>query len=194
MKLTTAESILLPLQRLQKDHDEAAHRDILHLDLYSKLKHMVLHFYKYSGKIQLAYTENDLSKLYNALIDTFIICMASANAMNLSLGKRIHCCENIENIDSLAIALSKKNIHPSPFLSALESMLIIGGKMAKTIESSDHMEHGNPRVEMEALIPELSVAILSTLGKMDGLIEKNIQTRFHNIEKKSIFYRNNTEE
>ena len=43
MKQFSAESILLPLQKLQQSHDEIAHRDILSFDLYKRLKHMVLH-------------------------------------------------------------------------------------------------------------------------------------------------------
>ncbi|BDE74068.1 hypothetical protein HQS1_51920 [Delftia lacustris] len=150
---------------------------------------MVLHFYKYSGNIQLARIEGDLIKLRKNLIDSFIICMASANAMNLSLGEQISCNIEIDDFDKLATHLSQSISHENLFDASLHSILILGGRMAKAIESSDHMEKGDPRAAMEKLVPELARSILSVLGKFEGPIEVDIRARLRAIEQNSIFLR-----
>lgn len=182
----SAENILLPLQKLQQAHDEAAHRDILNFDLYKRLKHMVLHFFKYAGKIEAARSEQNSSALGQILVDTYIICMASANAMNLSLGRAIACDREFSNIDALARHLSKSN-RGDLSGEALRSLLLIGGHMAKAIESADHMERGDPRAVMESLVPQLATAVLGILGSLDGNIENDIKLRLRYVEDKSIF-------
>src|SRR5438270_1487214 len=97
-----AEDVLLPLQRLQQRHDEVAHRDILSFDLYKRLKHMVLHFYKYAGRAEALREGGDLAALGRTLLDAFIICMASANALNLSLGRTIDVHAEDCSLDGLA--------------------------------------------------------------------------------------------
>lgn len=183
----SAEHILLPLQKLQQAHDEAAHRDILNFDLYKRLKHMVLHFFKYAGKIEAARLEGNSPALRKILVDTYIICMASANAMNLSLGRTIACDCEFSDIDALAQALSKSSRGTDLFGEALRPLLLIGGDMAKAIESSDHMERGDPRAMMESLVPQLAAAVLGILGNFDGNIENDIRLRLISVEKKSIF-------
>ena len=37
--------------------------------------------------------------------------------------------------------------------------------LAKAIESSDHMEDGNPRSEMTRLVPELAIALLAVCAR-----------------------------
>jgi hypothetical protein len=189
MTLIPAESILLPMQKLQQTHDEVAHRDILSFDLYKRLKHMVLHFYKYAGKIEIARTQGDMSALRSTLIDTFIICMASANALNLSLGSVIQCDPGTKDLDALSVELGKKIQASDLFLETLRSLLVIGGQMAKAIESSDHMERGDPRTAMEVLVIELTQAILGVLGHLNGHLANDVRARLQAVELKSIFLR-----
>lgn len=188
MKYSTKQ-ILLPLQKLQYAHDEFSHRDILSFDLYKKLKHMVLHFYKYTGKIEVARETRDEEELRRVLLDAYIICMASANALNLSLGDCINTESEVGELDSLARVLAQ-NIHaPDLFLEAVRQFVLIGGKMAKAVESSDHMEQGDPRSQMELLIPKLTEFVLGLLGKMRGGLESDIRNRLAGVEQKSIFRR-----
>jgi hypothetical protein len=189
MRKFSAESILLPLQKLQQAHDEVAHRDILSFDLYKRLKHMVLHFYKYAGKIEAARSDGDLSLLRSVLIDAYIICMASANAMNLSLGEFIRCDAESSDLDSLAHELSKEFQAADIFSEAVKALVIIGGQMAKAIESADHMERGNPRVAMESLVPQLTCSVLGILGHLNGSLDKELRARLRAVELKSIFLR-----
>jgi hypothetical protein len=188
MKQFSAESILLPLQKLQQAHDELAHRDILSFDLYKRLKHMVLHFYKYAGKVEAAREQQDLASLRRTLIDTFIICMASANAMNTSLGRQFSVRAEAATLDALAHELAKDAGSTEDMFSiAGRSLVVLGGRMAKAIESSDHMEEGNPRAEMQELVPALAKVVLSVLGRLSGDLEASVIERLRGVEEKSIF-------
>lgn len=189
MKHCSAESILLPLQKLQQAHDEVAHRDILSFDLYKRLKHMVLHFYKYAGRIETARSTGDSQQLRRTLIDTFIICMASANAMNLSLGESIPEVAEASDLDSLAHELAKKIQSTDLSAEAVSKLVILGGQMAKAIESADHMERGDPRAAMEALVAQLTVVVLGILGHLNGKLDTDVRARLHGVELKSIFLR-----
>lgn len=189
MKHFSAESILLPLQKLQQKHDELAHRDILSFDLYKRLKHMVLHFYKYAGRIEASRSTDDTQQLRRTLIDTFIICMASANAMNLSLGETITDASEANDLDSLAHELGKKIHSTDLYAEAVRALVLLGGQMAKAIESADHMERGDPRASMEELVAQLTVVVLSILGKLNGKLDNDVRARLNGVELKSIFLR-----
>jgi hypothetical protein len=182
-----AESILLPLQKLQQHHDEVAHRDILSFDLYKRLKHMVLHFYKYAGNIESLRESRDAASLRRVLLDAFIISMASANAINLSLGKAMPVMAEEQSLDALAQALAKQLPSQDLFGESVSALVLIGGKMAKAIESSDHMEDANPRAAMTALVPQMTGAILGVLGHLSGGLEADVRSRLRAVEGKSIF-------
>jgi hypothetical protein len=182
-----AEDVLLPLQRLQQRHDEVAHRDILNFDLYKRLKHMVLHFYKYAGKVELARQSSDKLALRRILMDAFIICMASANALNVSLGAHIDDLAESLDVDALANSIARRFPVGDVFGDALQHLVLIGGRMAKAIESSDHMEDGNPRSEMNLLVPELAVALLAVCSRLGVGLESDIRIRLAAVEGKSIF-------
>ncbi len=185
----SAEVILLPLQKLQQHHDEVAHRDILSFDLYKRLKHMVLHFYKYAGKVEQARATSDLTLLRHTLVDVYIICMASANALNLSLGEAIAVEAEADDFDSLAHALAKTMRAADVYGEALKHLVVIGGQMAKAIESADHMEDGNPRAAMSALVPKLAAATLGVLGHLPGGFEADIRRRLAAVEQRSVLAR-----
>lgn len=187
--MNQAERILLPLQRLQQAHDELAHRDILSFDLYKRLKHMVLHFYKYAGKVEEARIRADRDALRRTLVDALIICVASANALNLSLGQAIDTVAETDDLDSLAQALSKKYRPSNLFEDAVQQLILIGGRMAKTIESSDHMEPGNPRAEMQLLVPQLTVSVLGLLGHSEPGLLPAVRERLAAVEAKSVLNR-----
>jgi hypothetical protein len=182
------EGMLLRLQRLQQAHDEVSHRDILSFSLHKRLKHMVLHFFKYAGNIQTASEAGDLEGLRRALVDAFIICMASANAMNLSLGKALGV-DDARDAGAVARLLnaSDDSVRADAFGLALRQLIVIGGRMAKAVESADHMETGDPRERMEALVPQLAASILILLVRQSVDIEAEVRRRFAGIEQKSIF-------
>lgn len=183
----SAEDVLLPLQRLQQAHDEIAHRDILSFDLYKRLKHMVLHFYKYAGKIEVAREVGDVESIRKTLVDTLIICMASANSMNHSIGKALVADAELPTLDALAHVFASDFERAGLGSQAVKSLVVIGGRMAKAIESSDHMESGNPRAEMEELIPLMTRSVLGVLGHYRPGLDEDVRARLAAVEKKSIF-------
>jgi len=185
----TAEDVLLPLQRLQLEHDKLAHFDMLSFDLHKRLKHMVLHFFKYAGRIEAAKDTKDDQALRGTLLDAFVICMATANALNLSLGQHIHASVEEKNIDGLARSLGKNLGDVDPYDESVRSLVLVGGRMAKAVESLDHMEPGDCRATMELLLPELTTLVLRLLGRTSLQVETLIRQRFTKIEDKSIFKR-----
>jgi hypothetical protein len=183
----SAEDVLLPWQRLQQAHDEIAHRDILSFDLYKRLKHMVLHFYKYAGKIEEAREVGDEASIRKTLVDALIICLASANAMNHSIGKDLDAEAESPTLDALAHVFAKDFGRAALDAQAVKSLVVIGGRMAKAIESSDHMEAGNPRAGMEELVPLMTRAVLGALGHLPPGLDEDVRARLAAVERKSIF-------
>ena len=150
---------------------------------------MVLHFYKYAGHVEAARQARDDTALRRVLVDSLIICMASANALNLSLGAQIEEQAEFLDIDALANAVAKHVRVGDAYEDALHHLVIIGGRMAKAIESSDHMEDGNPRSEMTRLVPELAIAMLAVCARTGLGLEGEIRARLAGVEGKSIFAR-----
>ena len=183
------EDALMRLQRVQQSHDELAHRDILSFNLHKRLKHMTLHFYKYSGNIEAARLSGDKAALRRILVDAYIICMASANAINVSLGRALNVSSNLQNLDAVAQSFASPFRGKDVFAEALSQFVLIGGKMAKALESEDHMEDGNPRAVMSDLVPKMATLVLGLLALTGGSIETAVLDRLSAVERKSIFAR-----
>ena len=64
----------------------------------------------------------------------------------------------------------------------IDDILTYGGKMAKVMESTDHMESGNPRAEMSDLIPKLFLALLGYVTPLGIDVEESMAARFKKIE------------
>ena len=182
-----AHAIFLQAQIDQQKHDLRAHRDILNLDTHTRIKHMTLHFLKYAGRLAEAQESQDLNILNRSLLDTFIICLATANTLNLNLGKS--CPLHAESLSKLAESLHRQNSTSADIYNeALFSVVKISGKMAKAIESTDHLEKGDPRSSLEALVADLGLETLRLVGKANISIENDLMDRWKKVEEKSIFY------
>ena len=116
------------LQIAQLEHDERFPREITYLDIQPRLVHMCLHFAKYYGTIvdQMNQPHTDEPKLKQAMVDMFIICLTSANILNLRLS---------DHIDGIVYGLSIE--------SAYVPLAVSIGKFAKALESLDHLEAFN---------------------------------------------------
>ena len=185
--MKSAEAVLLPVQRKQYEHDLRAHRDILHLDTQTRIKHMTLHFLKYAGKIAVCAESGDQGSLRAVIADTIIICLATANSLNVSLADGIP--ERADNLDHLCKILGAEIALDHVFEKALSELVKIAGRMAKAIESMDHLELGNPRSDLESLIKKLASAMLGVAGCLQMTLEADIQQRWDAVEAKSIFSR-----
>ena len=76
---------LARLQWEQFEHDEKYHREIARLTVQDRLKHMALHFAKYSGGLAAGPDEAELRRL---VTDIFVIALSSANILNVRLADR----------------------------------------------------------------------------------------------------------
>src|SRR6516225_9232705 len=78
--------VMLGLQQEQFQHDERFHREITRLSLAARVKHMALHFCKYTGQLATVLQDPENAALRSRTItDSFIISLCSANALNFSL-------------------------------------------------------------------------------------------------------------
>jgi hypothetical protein len=182
-----ASAILLQAQIDQHKHDLRAHRDILNLNTYERLKHMTLHFLKYAGKMAEASESADRALLHKTLLDTFIICLATANTLNINIAKN----STLHAIDLKDLAKSMANSSPSPhdiFEESIKTLLKIAGKMAKAVESTDHLERGDPRASLEELVCNLGLETLKIIGRENSEIQLHLEERWLQVEMKSIFF------
>ena len=147
---------------------------------------MALHFLKYAGKIADAKEREDQAALAAVMTDTIIICLATANALNVSLGVPLTCRAN--DLQDLCDRLVP-DVSSNVFDSALTALVKIAGRMAKAIESTDHLEKGNPREILDAEIVSLTAAMLGIVGRLHVPLSDAIQGRWHAVESKSFFRR-----
>lgn len=182
-----ASAILLQAQIDQHKHDLRAHRDILNLNTYERLKHMTLHFLKYAGKMVEASENSDQPLLHRTLLDTFIICLATANTLNINIGKNsVFHAIDIKNLaETMA---NSSSVPPDIFDESIRVLLKIAGRMAKAVESTDHLERGDPRAALEDHVCNLGLAILKIIGHERIDIQKQLDERWLQVEKKSIFF------
>src|SRR5262245_54774749 len=129
----TRYSELPDLQVEQQRHDDIAHRDILSLGVQDRVKHMVLHFAKYAGHFAEVQETRDEARFIATLVDTFIICLACANALNYKLAEILNRMD-VEPDES-------DSIPENPVIELAKSFFTrfvkTVGPMAKACESLD---------------------------------------------------------
>ena len=177
----------IQMQQLQAQHDTKYHQDIAVLDTQSRLRHLTLHFGKYSGRLARArdLEEGKLrSQLEKTLTDTFIIALSAANVLNL----------NLDEIMKKNVGSSLISEYPTDSITSLEKIrektmygLVIGqSDLAKALESMDHVEEGTHRTILESGVIEITKTVLkgSKMMKMD-LVNETL-SRWEYVEKNRI--------
>jgi hypothetical protein len=122
------------LQTAQQRHDVVAHWDIVALGTVARVRHLVLHFSKYVGRFaENAAIGKGIDR--SLVVDAAIIALSLANTLNIELGD--------EESSPSAKSSDQELFH-----------LLAGatGRMAKALESLDHLEVFNYRgvLEIEA--------------------------------------------
>lgn len=155
------------LQVKQIKHDLYAHRDLFHALLPKKMTHYTLHFAKYQGQLMEAMDTDSKEAFEKALVDSLIITIASANAMNLDLDK----------------ALKNINVEPlsSPF-DALKKYISTVSKMAKACEVLDHLESYASKDILEKAVYDLFSTIDFLSSSMTSDIVYEVEKRWETIE------------
>lgn len=195
---------LITLQNEQFKHDEDYHRDILYLTYQDRFKHDALHYGKYSGRfadllISDAPNEKIKSVVKKTLVDTFIICLHSAEQLHMNLEEYFKEKLNVDrdlSIQELTDILKEASpdIYSSlnsqndkeKLLSLMLKITIIGGRMQKAAEELDHMI-GIPSDQIRDDLGNLLV-ILLVAGNIWGVdYEKDVRNRWEDIAKKTKF-------
>lgn len=157
------------VQLAQFRHDETYHREISRLTIHDRLKHMVLHFAKYAGRLLAAHDDQNFQQ---TTVDTFVIAVSCANILNLPVEKR----------------LPSRELSPEGRDQFARELAITAGKMAAACEKMDHLEDFPFRqILVEETLGLLSVltALFQSEGR-DPVAE--MHARLANIKEKSIFH------
>jgi hypothetical protein len=190
----TAATELTNLQVEQLQHDEFAHKDILCLPIQTRIKHMVLHFSKYVGKLVEARQLQSHELLVSTIVDTWIIVLASANMLNLKLSERLNSEDRAyQNLNSLGQTFVHCIASSDPFDLALFELGKITGRMAKACESLDHMEGFSSRESLEEGVLEIARLSLAVSALLQINLLPFVSHRWKQVERKSIFYQDGKE-
>ena len=205
--METKERTLTDLQLRQLSHDKVYHPDIYNLPPQHKLRHYVLHYAKYVGRIVEAGERNDVDLFKLTMIDTFIITLAAANLVGAKMffitekGGELHPDDStLKNvIDAIDMPpeeqltfFNKENrlLECDGYHDVAHLMAIVTGELASAVEKLDHMENG--LADNKLLISKLS-KLLSTCARAFAFLGNSdpseyIVARWGAIERNSIFY------
>src|SRR5712692_8017444 len=173
-------SELFDLQLEQQKHDDIAHRDILALGVQDRVKHMVLHFAKYTGHFADVEETRDETRFVATLVDTSIICLACANALNFKLGELLKDAD-LSSIDFGPDKVERATDLSTPFLLRFAK---IGGSMAKACESLDHFEKYDYHGTLERGLAGICLLCLSLAQKANMDLGSLARARWARIERK----------
>ena len=155
----------LSLQWKQLEHDKFYHADVMALSTAGKLRHMTLHFAKYYGS--LLTTLNEPEQYNKILVDSFIICLASANILNISLSQELSDLDTKHFMFDYATTV---------------------GRLAKSYESIDHLEAYDFRNNFKKDIVNMFFIVIKELAEKNINIKEAYRKRMSEIESKNIFY------
>jgi hypothetical protein len=158
---------MLDLQREQFEHDERFHREIARLNIETRLKHMALHFCKYTGQFATVPHNSETAALrFRTITDSFIISLCSANALNFSLAEHIapQMGGGAATLRDLGLHLARL-LYPAATLDdswLLTAHAIHAARMARACEKIDHLEAFPFRDEIQNAVVRLcQVAIIA---------------------------------
>lgn len=184
---------LKEMQWKQLQHDEKYHKEIWLLDVQRRTTHMVLHFAKYSAKINSAVYLEDREGLIKCLVDMLVIATSTANIFNAKIYDVALSDSEKRCADVMALAseiLESLEINGSGV--ELEISMKINGviaDMCKTAEALDHLESLSFRssiIDCSARLFRYSLAFLCLVGVEDVLA--SISDRLVMVEKKNFFF------
>lgn len=161
---------LSEFQRLQYEHDVRSHWDIVCLPSQDRLKHMVLHFAKYVGRLAGSI---DKRSIESTLVDTFIISLTTANALNVNLSAKC-------SFPSAATEVDQVTVHRK-FLIGLAKAT---GQMAKACEALDHVEQFNSREQLEIGVIGICNLCLEAAASWGILLDEAIPARWKEVDAK----------
>jgi hypothetical protein len=182
---------MLALQWGQLQHDEIYHKDIVRLPVGDRLRHMTLHIAKYLGVIVEALETRDDMRIGATLVDMFIIDLASANALNMDLGREVAAgrTQTFDNLVELGIAIATELGRPDDDdgMSLIRRIAHHSGRLAKACESLDHLEAFPFReVLRDNVLGLFKVVVAEASLRQINLVERS-SARLRAVESANIF-------
>jgi len=177
---------MLSLQREQFEHDERFHREIARLDIAMRLKHMALHFCKYTGQFaEVVHDPENMALRSRTITDSFIISLCSANTLNLNLSE--HVAPDIgggATLRDLGLHLGRQ-LYPKVKLDdawLMSAHATHAAKMANACEKIDHLEAFPLRDELQNAVLRLSqialiAAVVNNLDLSTAVRERRKEIR-----------------
>ncbi|CDO59725.1 hypothetical protein BN1012_Phect1511 [Candidatus Phaeomarinobacter ectocarpi] len=155
------------LQWEQFQHDEKYHREIVRLDIQSRLKHMALHFAKYAGELCEEPAETEFKRL---VTDALIIGISTSNFLN----------------ERIADSLKSNVVGKNP--DFVRTLIITSGRMAGACEKMDHMEDFPFRPTISEQVARIVGGALDVFADRGWDFEEVSEARLRPVKQKSIFY------
>ena len=179
---------LLDLQWSQLKHDEAYHKDIVILPVVQRIKHMSLHYAKYSAYFLEAADGGDNQRLTKTLADSFIIALATANALNQDLSRELGGRGTSKGLAALGEefceSLARDAGDP---LWLVRQFVLHNGQLAKACEGWDHLEPLPFREIMKACNLALLKAVLAEAAGRAFDLSAAYRKRIREVESHSMF-------
>lgn len=182
---------LFQLQLSQYQHDQKYHKDIWLLSVHGRLNHFALHFCKYTGYLAEIIGEPNPSKFQRLVTDSFIVCLAAANTLNMQIAEELinHDINTADNLNDLASRLAKtSNANFSDHSVFLKHVAVEAGRLAKACESIDHLERYPSREVIAETVVDLFKTFLMAAHCNGMDIAREAKSRLLEVEKKHIFH------
>src|SRR5579872_723371 len=146
----------LEMQTIQLKHDERYHKDITLLNVGDRMKHMTLHMAKYAAR----FISPGSAGSGTALVDAFIIALASANALNLDLGRELAAAQSSTFEELGCHVATERSLDRGHTFNFVRLFAEAMGSMAKATESLDHMEAFPSREVLAASILKIAELVV----------------------------------
>ena len=174
--------ILATLQSEQQIHDAKSHWDIVILPTHSRLRHLVLHFAKYVGKLAVASEEREVNAS-STVVDVAIISLAIANSLNIDLSGYLKTSSERRDDKGGHHSEDDRQLASSFFLA----LAIATGRMAKALESLDHLESYAFRSTIETEVGRVFSFCVEHSEELKLDLVKSIRQRWNAVEGSRIF-------
>lgn len=161
MKIYKIQQLLMQ----QELHDKEYHKDIYYKSTNDKLLHFSLHYSKYFSRIVL----NDYVPLI-LMVDTLLITLSLINTLTCY----------VDDVD-LQKGISSKN-------NLIKSYAVAVEKIAKALDSQDHLENYSIRSTLEE-VPNLFLILIQNYISQNNIenFEEQILKRYQTIRNKRLY-------
>lgn len=170
-KCASSSDAVRRMQFLQRVHDENFHPEIARLDLSRRMVHLVLHLAKYSGDMRNAELNGDHEGYRRAVVDAIIIASSGSTALHINL---------------IDVCVLHGASDPGEFR---DQMMISVGRIAKAVESLDHVENYPSRKVLNEEFPRIFWSAYREVERLEGDVIKLVNSRLSSVRSKHIFYR-----